>query len=102
MELPGRKCHSSEANVIYLQESSRKIEKSALAGYSFWLGLKTRRVTSSSSIFNVAKGSSRRQPYSRWDSMERVRGFKQGDDPRSGEKAVRRRNLTQVLLHTQQ
>ena len=63
MELPGRKCHSSEANVIYLQESSRKIEKSALAGYSFWLGLKTRRVTSSSSIFNVSKGSSRRQSH---------------------------------------
>ena len=61
MELSGSKCHSSEANGIYLQESSRKIEKSALAGYSFWLGLKTRRVTSSSSIFNVTKGSSRRQ-----------------------------------------
>ena len=49
----------------YLWDSSRKIEKSDLAGYSFWFALKTRRVTSSSSIFNLAKGSSRRQPYAR-------------------------------------
>ena len=60
--LPGQ---LSKKTLKYLWDSSRKIEKSDLAGYSFWFALKTRRVTSSSSIFNLAKGSSRRQLCSR-------------------------------------
>ena len=71
-------------------EKNRKI---LLASYSFWFALKTRRVTLSSLIFNLAKGSSGRQAPASGNQREgkfKLKGVAQ------------RNSLSQVLLHPQQ
>ena len=67
IEIPRSGVHPSEADVP-ISGTARENRKILLASYSFWFALKTRRVTSSSSIFNLAKGSSGRQAPAKGES----------------------------------